>query len=538
MIMAAASLTITTKMKMILCINEAQGEKAMKKMKKLIGLLLITCMLCMNLSIVSHAATAELRFTDPETTVGAEVEVTATFTATYPVQSMDATLSYDKTMLKFISGSQVTDNDGTLSITGGGDGSKVVTVTMKFQALSEGTTIISVTSSDGVDTDGDPIDIVNGKSTVEIDPGDPSLIKSETPAAGTLSVDVGGVSYTLVEDFTDLVIPDGFERSELELDGGVHTVVKQTTSETTLAYLRPADGEADFFLFNADNATFSQFEQAEISTGRYLIFMNDVSGVKVPDDYVKTTITLSESGKTFPAWQSTSQPDYYLVYGMNSDGNKNLYTYDTVDGTYQRFQNTAKSDEKDDVTGKLTNKLLGKLGGLMDLLIIVVAAVVFLLLILLIVIAVKLRHRNLELDDLYDEYGIDLDDEEKEEPVKETKADKKARKKEEKKAKKNKKYDDDLYDFDDEDDEYDDYDEAEYDDYEEAEDDYEEAFSEYDASDYEDESKIDDLDAMLNARVQKKADRKTMVTVSEPRPKQIGHSDPCDTFKMDLIDLD
>ncbi|MDO4473031.1 MAG: hypothetical protein Q4B75_00030 [Eubacteriales bacterium] len=43
---------------------------------------------------------------------------------------------------------------------------------------------------------------------------------------------------------------------------------------------------------------------------------------------------------------------------------------------------------------------------------------------------------------------------------------------------------------------------------------------------------------MLNARVQKKYERKSMVDVSEPRPKQIGHSDPSDTFKMDLIDLD
>lgn len=509
----------------------------MKKMKKLIGLLLITCMLCMNLSMISHAASAELRFSDPETTVGAEVEVTAKFTATYPVQSMDATLSYDKSKLRFISGSQVTENDGTLSITGG-DGTDVVTVTMKFQALEEGTTVISVTSSDGVDTDGDPIDIVNGKSTVEIGPGDPSLIKSEEPAAGTLKVDVDGVSYTLVEDFTDLVIPEGFERSELQLDGGVHTVVKQTTSETMLAYLQPAEGDADFFLFNADNATFSQFDQAEVASGRYLIFSNDVSGVKVPDDYVETTITMSESGKTFPAWQSTSQPDYYLVYGLNSDGNECLYMYDTVDGSYQRFQNNSKTEDKDEVSGKLANKLLGKLGGLADLLIIVVVAVILLLLIILIIIAVKLRHRNLELDDLYDEYGIDLDEEEEEEPVKETRAEKKARKKEEKKAKKNKKYDDDLYDFDDEDDEYDDYDEAEYDDYEESEDDYEEAFSEYNAADFEDESDIDDLDAMLNARVQKKYERKSMVDVSEPRPKQIGHSDPSDTFKMDLIDLD
>ena len=47
-----------------------------------------------------------------------------------------------------------------------------------------------------------------------------------------------------------------------------------------------------------------------------------------------------------------------------------------------------------------------------------------------IVTAIKLRHRDLELDDLYDEYGIDMDEEEAvlKEKKKEEKKEEKAKK--------------------------------------------------------------------------------------------------------------
>lgn len=512
-----------------------KGRSYMRRIRKMTTVLLAVCMVCMFYPVDVYAASAELRFSDPSTTVGAEVEVTATFTASASIQSMSATLTYDTNMLRFIEGNHVQDNGGSLSVTGGGDGmADTVTVTMKFQALAEGTTKIEVASSSGTDLNNSAMDVVNGSSTITIGPGDPSLIQQPaTQQAGSGSVDVNGVMYTISSDFTDLIIPEGFERSELELDGAVYGAVKQTTSETKLAYLQPPEGDAEFFLYNPDNASFSMFEQVEIGTGRYLIFLDNTGGVKVPRDYLETTLSMADSNKQFPAWQNTKNPEYYLVYGLNSDGSKELYQYDTVDGSYQRYLNPDTGEEKDaSPVGKLTDKLLGKLGNFMDFLIIAAAALILFLLFMLIVVSIKLRHRNLELDDLYDEYGIDLEEEEE---AADSRADKKAKKGKKKKS------EDDLYDFEDEDDEYDEYEDSD-EDYEE-EDYEEESFTEYQASDYEDDSEIDDLDALLNARVQakKSAKRPKLQKVgSEPKKsgRQLGHAEEDDTFKMDLIDLD
>lgn len=239
---------------------------------------------------------------------------------------------------------------------------------------------------------------------------------------------------------------------------------------------------------------------------------------------------MTVNGKDFPAWQNVDASSYYVVYALNSDGEKGFYQYDTVDATYQRYTPAApdKSKDKEDSKTGLLNRLRSNL----DKVIMVAWFIFLIMLIVIIVLAVKLRHRNLELDELYDEYGIDMEEEEA--PV-----DKKARKKAEKDAKKNKS-EDDFFDFDDEDDLFD---EDEYD----EEDGYsagsleEEGFQEYDASDYEDDSDIDDLDAMLDSRVRVKKPAKRPKKApekSEEHPKKVGHAEDDDTFKMDLIDLD
>lgn len=306
-------------------------------------------------------------------------------------------------------------------------------------------------------------------------------------------------------------------------------------------YLKASDGTEDFFLYDSDKGTFSPFEEVEIANGRYLIFLEDDGTVSVPSGYEKTSISIEGSGKEFPAWQNTKNAEYYLVYCLNSDGTKTLYLHDTVDGTYQRY---LKSTTVDVSNGEEAKGILGKalqfVGDNLKLCALMVCAAILLLLLILIVVAIKLRHRNLELDDLYDEYGIDLDDEE--EDIKPSKKDKKDKKDKKSKAasKKKKTDEDDFYDFDDEDSEYDDDDGYEDDDYElddyeedESEDDAFEAYD-YNMTDYSgDDSDIDDLDALLNARVKEPAKRPNKTT-----PRRVGHMDPDDTFKMDIIDLD
>ena len=134
---------------------------------------------------------------------------------------------------------------------------------------------------------------------------------------------------------------------------------------------------------------------------------------------------------------------------MNSDGEKTTYRYDTTDGTYQKY--TPESTGSSSSESKLSNgkgiwgKILNFVENFLDIVVIIAIALILLLVLVLIVTAVKLRHRDLELDDLYDEYGIDLDEEEEalKAKKKEEKQEKKAQKASKQVSKKAaKKYDD------------------------------------------------------------------------------------------------
>lgn len=438
----------------------------MRKIKKLVVTFLAICLMCPGLSVLTEAATAELRFADPSTTVGAEVEVKTKLSSVSSLQSMEATLTYDKSELKFISGDNATAKDGTIKISWTGTGT-TAEFNLKFQALKEGTSNIEVSSATGTATDGSTLEITQGSSAVTIGAGDPSLIKddtedqsedSKTTVADGPVVKVNGKKYVVGSEFSEELIPDGFKKGEMTFEGSKYTVITQEASGINAMYLtEKSSGDSDFFLYNSDDGSFSPFEEVEIAKDRYIIPLMNDGKLKLSSRYQKTTLTLN--GKEFDTWQDTKDAEYYIVYALNSDGEKTTYRYDTTDGTYQKYSPESQgttSGNKNNGKG-LWGKILNFVEEFLDIVVIIAIALFLLVLLMFIVTAIKLRHRDLELDDLYDEYGIDMDEEEavlkekKKEEKKEEKAKKASKKVKKKPAKKY--YDEDEFEgYDDEDD--------------------------------------------------------------------------------------
>lgn len=438
----------------------------MRKIKKLVVTFLAICLMCPGLSVITEAATAELRFADPSTTVGAEVEVKTKLSSVSSLQSMEATLTYDKSELKFISGDNATAKDGTIKISWTGTGT-TAEFNLKFQALKEGTSNIEVSSATGTATDGSTLEITQGSSAVTIGAGDPSLIKddtedqsedSKTTVADGPVVKVNGKKYVVGSEFSEELIPDGFKKGEMTFEGSKYTVITQEASGINAMYLtEKSSGDSDFFLYNSDDGSFSPFEEVEIAKDRYIIPLMNDGKLKLSSRYQKTTLTLN--GKEFDTCQDTKDAEYYIVYALNSDGEKTTYRYDTTDGTYQKYSPESQgttSGNKNNGKG-LWGKILNFVEEFLDIVVIIAIALFLLVLLMFIVTAIKLRHRDLELDDLYDEYGIDMDEEEavlkekKKEEKKEEKAKKASKKVKKKPAKKY--YDEDEFEgYDDEDD--------------------------------------------------------------------------------------
>lgn len=544
----------------------------MKFLKKVLAAVACVCVLATSVSLTSHAAGGKISFADPSTAVGDMVDVKCVVKSSGgELGDTSVTLSYDSSALKFNSGDGVTSSgDGSLTYTGNG-GSSQVSFTMTFQALKEGSTEITVASQDVKSSSGSEVKLTEGKSTVTIAAGDPSKITDDTQtaeggdttaASDGVTVEVNGTSYTL-SDFVEASLPAGFTKTTMNYEGADRPMAVNETSGIYLAYLTGSDGTSQFFLYDDSNATFAPYEEIDISDTTSIVLLSDTS-VKLSSNYAQTTLTLN--GKDFPVWQDNDKDGFYLMYAVNNNGTKNFYEYDSQENTYQRCD--IKQDTGASAAKKKANGFFDKLQNLMDghfkVFAIIFIILLLLLIIRLIVVSVKLRNRDIELDDLYDEYGIDLEEEE-EKPAPKKKNKKKAEPAPKKGKKKKVVDEDDFDDFDDyDDDEFDDgdaddEDERYDDDY--ADDDYadddfaEEEFDEVreaplrtvkfddfntitDMSLYEDENfesfmmdededadgdqMVDDLDDLLSER---------------PKEKR-SHSEKDDTFQVDFIDLD
>ena len=466
----------------------------MKMLKKFSGMFMAIALLVSCFSTVALASDGRISFTDPSTTVGAKVEVKCVLRSSgSAIGENEVILKYDSSYLHFTDGENVAKTgEGELTCSSDG-GSAEVSYVINFQAAEEGSTTVTIEDASVSSTDGAALTFDEGSSAVTIGAGDPSLVEDEAAAtsvsnAEDLQVEVNGQTYYLTDDFENASIPYGYNRTEVELNGATRQMVENGTSGVILGFLVDAEDAGDYFLFNEENASFSNYEEINISDDMSIVLLSDTDEVSLPSKYLEATLTIDE--KEFPVWQDAENENYYLLYAINSNGETGFYQYDTEEGTYQRIE--PEVDIEEEVTSD--DSFLGKVKDFVSnnffVTLVILGILAFIILIIILTTAIKLRRRNIELDDLYDRFGIDLDDEDEELNVKkskkEKKADKKAAKKAAKadkkaakKAKKNVIEDD----FDDEDD-FDVYDEDDYDDYDEADDSY----------DFDDEDDFEELD--------------------------------------------
>lgn len=401
--------------------KEKKKEDAdMKMMKKLATFLLAVCLVLPCFSMVSFAANGVIQFTDPSTTVGETLEVICKVKRrdNTGYGKVEITMTYDTSMLKFKSGNGITEEPaGTLTYSG--DATNDVGPThefrIKFDVLKAGTTKITITEATVKSLSGSTLDYSKGSSTITIAEGENPTVNVDggetetgepTGAISADAIEVNGKSYTISNTIPENEIPEGYEASTLDYDETTYDVVYSEGFGLYLAYMVNADNVGGFFMYVEEDATFAPYEEVSVSDSVRIALLSDVSDVALPSEYASTEVVLNEH--EFPAWQNQENTDFCILYAINSNGEKSLYQLDNAEGTYQRFAAPEVVDEETD------NTFIGKLSDLlenhMDYVILGTGLGFILFVIIIVILSVKLYNRNAELDEIYDEYGIDEED--------------------------------------------------------------------------------------------------------------------------------
>ncbi len=475
----------------------------MKIAKKTAAFLLVLFLGIQGMPLTALAADGTLSFSDPTAKAGETIEVTVKInTAEGPIGDGQVQVTYDPTYLEFVSGVNATGEAGTITLSASGNGiDSELAYSMTFKALAEGETTLQAVGYTAYTFGGEELNLTLGTSAVKIEAGDGTQpAAAQQPGTQTM-IELDGKQYFIADDIPEALIPEGYEKSQLTYEGSPHTILVHTGSGQKMIYLMDTQGEGNLFLYDSETDHFSAFEKIDLSSDSYILITDDKESANIPEDYEETTIQIN--GKVFPAWQNvvdTKLADFCLVYAVDNAGKKGLYQYDSTQKTYQRFLPPTAEKEKQD--GSVANKVTTFVEENLPKIMVGAWGVFLMMLLLIVILAVKLRHRNEELDDYYDqEYDenpragrgfssedydeSDDDDYDYEEDYDES--------------------DDDDYDYEEDydesdDDDYDyeeDYDESEEDDYayedvyDESEDDYDDDYD-YE-EDYESEDAYDDL---------------------------------------------
>ncbi len=505
----------------------------MKALKKAAAALLAVCLMVPMFSFVVFAADGRLMFSDPETKVGENVSVDLVIQSQgNTIADVSVTMRYETGDLEFVSGDGFeADGSGTLTYSGTGNSSEL-RATAQFRALTAGETKITVSDYSGSITAGEELNLTEGSSTITIaaaDDGTTSVAPSSDTTSDTagettdIVVNVNGVDYNFSEAFTSADIPAGYYEATQTFNGEERKFVANDAG-VYLGYLVDSSGAGAFFLYNEEDATFAPYVELSISDTTSIIPLAEPEGLKMPEGYQEVNLNLTGLDQQYSAWSNPETDRYYLIYALNTrSGEKGLYQYDTEDGTYQSYTLPQSTEEKP-AGSALSGGLSRFIGEHALVLVVAAAAIILLLLILMIIFAVKLVHRNQELDDLYEEYDIPYEDDE---PEIEKKSKKKSSLKEEEDE-----FDEYDDDFDDEyDDEYDDggYSDDEYEDDEEYDNDDEDDEDGYDDEGYDDDGEYDDYEEESVARGKTKN--------IKSRKKDSSRTEDEEDYEIDFIDL-
>jgi hypothetical protein len=341
----------------------------MKAIKKL-TLMILTCFL-MTIFVgnKAYAASGTISLSDPTAAAGDSVSVTVKVTASgsTTIKSVTMELSYDAKVLEFDSGTAATGEAGTIQLSGTAD-SAIKTYTLEFKALKSGTANIKIVSYDIKDSNDTAIEMSKvGYSTVTVS-GDTSTntdastdsdttineaqepdielqaaesqsveaVQTEeekivNPPKKNVEVEIAGTPFYVCK-ITEDIIPEGFEYIGYMYEGAAVDALKK--DNVILFYLNQIGEEPYvFYVYDEDTSGFSIYAPIYPNLDYYVVNLDE--GIEIPEGFTETEVSVG--GVAVSSWQSDTNSEYYLLYLMTSEGSKNLYLYDVVEKTVQRY---------------------------------------------------------------------------------------------------------------------------------------------------------------------------------------------------------
>ncbi|MBQ4283090.1 MAG: cadherin-like beta sandwich domain-containing protein, partial [Lachnospira sp.] len=162
----------------------------------------------------------------------------------------------------------------------------------------------------------------------------------QSPTPGDMKMcEYNGEHYFINEDYTLNLLPSGFERYEINYKGETMCVGKNAGGLSIMYLEHTVTGVGSFFVYDTVKERFSPFIMVDQAEAEFIILdITDEMEKPLGFELVETEIA-EQSVKAMKSGES----EFYLFYGMNSKGTTGWYSYDSKEGTIQRYSGVAPS---------------------------------------------------------------------------------------------------------------------------------------------------------------------------------------------------
>ena len=324
--------------------------------------------------ISAYASSAKISFSDPSATVGQEFSVNVKISSQDGnLGASDVVLSYDPSVIEFVSGNNASGGAGSVRLVGTMDSNstKAFSYTLKFKAVQAGNTSISVGSYEVYDSDAQAVTVSKtGTASVKVKA---PVTSSAEAALSSLKISPGTLSPAFSPNVTSYTAQVGASVDKLAVSAsakdskakvlvsgdsglkvGANTVVCKVTAEdgqTTKSYTITVN-KLDTVDVPSEAETGAETEavgttpvvtnglDVEIDGVSYTV-ATEFDASLLPEGYTQSTCTYGGSEV-----QCGNGNDLTLLYLQGADGNGAFYIYIPESGVlspYVTIDVTAKS---------------------------------------------------------------------------------------------------------------------------------------------------------------------------------------------------
>lgn len=229
---------------------------------------------------------------------------------------------------------------------------------------------------------------------------------TETPSQtvnddGTVTID--GKKYSVVQDYSGITIPDGYQEIDYDYNGQKINAIKGLKTGLILMYLESEDGKGGFYIYDETAKTFSPYNTVAEPEITYVV-LPITNSLEKPAGYALTKFTMN--GKEVQVLMDSDR-QYCLFYGVSSLGEKGWFRYRVSDGTIQAYS-VVKTTNADTVVKADNNKTFG--GNRFWFTIVMILGVIIVAFIIVTIILAAKLSKVKKVFNMASKDGVDLDE--------------------------------------------------------------------------------------------------------------------------------